>query len=299
MISISLVGLRNKAFLEEVATKYSDVFFELSSAMTQEDLSSLYPIIKGRIKSIHCLCPNRTFCPNLASSKKSVIKKSIEVIKQDAELAHKVGVNVLTLHPGYMVDELVPSNAKDRIELMEKYIPASLISRKKGAICTQEYINSKVYYSFFSNMIENVSYLSDELLKEDINLAIENLNPRAGYLMIHPEEMLTFAKLTSTHFTLDIGHLWISSCFFGFNFLDAIIKICNTKRVSNTHLHSNKSIWGDITSLEDDHNDIDNSLYMPWKDAVRIINSSGSLLTLETLHNPFHNINVLKEFLGG
>lgn len=279
---ISLVGIRDRKELEEIAGRYPALLFELSYAMTDEMLFDFLPIISGRIASIHSLCPRRDYFPNFASEDEDVLRWSASEIWKDAELAHSVGASTLVLHPGYLSPKLIPSRTAERAAFLQREIPEHLIQRKRGSIASISYTDSPEYRKAFLLMRDNIVRLSSKLEKDGITLAIENLNPRAGYLLVRPEEMVELAKLEGIHFTLDIGHMWVSSCLFGFDYLSAIKKVMDTGRVVNIHIHSNPSKPGDIESLEDSHDNLSSGA-LPFEDVVKIISSYSANMMLETL----------------
>ena len=279
---ISLVGIRDRIRLEEIAARYPDLLFELSYAMTDEKLKEYLPLISGRIASMHSLCPRRDFFPNFASRDEEVLSWSEAEIMKDAELAHSVGASILVLHPGYLTPKLIPSRTAERAAFLEKEIQERFILRRRGSIAAEAYTSSPEYKNAFSLMMENIVRLSENLKRENIVLAIENLNPRAGYLLIRPEEMTELARLDVIHFTLDIGHMWVSSCLFGFDYLDAIRSVMETGKVVNIHIHSNPSRRGDVDYLEDSHDSLSSGV-LPMKEVLGLVSSYSANMMLETL----------------
>lgn len=290
--ALSLVGIKSVGELEEIASSFPTLFFELSYAMTKEELDSVIPVIKNRISSLHALCPKREFFPNFGSIKKDVIEYSFSSILKDAILAKKFGANIIVLHPGYASENLIPTDNKKRLSYFETNIYERYISYNKGSICNKEYFKSNLYRLAFEEMKKNTLKLSNKLKDEGITLALENLNPRAGYLLIMPEEMIDLAS-SGLNLTLDIGHLWVTSELFNLSFLDEIKRIMDTKKVVNVHLHSNPS--SKIKEIFSDTHESLDKFELPSKDALKILSRYEVNLTLETLEECKRNTLLLFE----
>lgn len=171
-------------------------------------------------------------------------------------------------------ETLVRNDEKAAADLEERFV-----SVPKGSICTLSYIREDEYRTSFSSMVENLCALSRELGSRGIVLAVENLNPRAGYLLIHPDEMLGLANSTDLRFCLDVGHMLVSSALYGFDFLDAVSKVLSTGRVVTVHMHSNPSCSG---RYEDSHQSIRANGF-PYREIIEMVDLSGANLMLETL----------------
>lgn len=290
---ISLVGLDSKDKIENLIETYPDVLFELSYAMTNKFLQELKHLLKGRVLSVHSLCPRRKYFPNFAALDPKVIKWSENEIFQDIDRAHQFGANIIVLHPGYISNSLIPFNTKIRIKAMGKEFKQYVL---KGSlsICKRDYPEIKEYKEAFKIMNENIIKLSQSLKKEGITLAIENLNPRAGYLFVHPKEMLDLAQYEDIHFTLDIGHLWISTELFGINYLDCLKSILATGKVVTTHLHSNPSLARN-SRFEDTHSSLD-KYFLPYRETLSLISRTKANMILETTEEPLKNFFLLKSF---
>lgn len=288
---ISLVGFRKAEEVSRIAGLFPQAFFELSYAMSDDFLRSVAPAIGGRIASLHSLCPRRSCFPNFASADESVFRWSYDEMLRDAGTARSLGADIQVLHPGYLIPSLIPTDTKERLALMESGVLSPYTAIKAGSICTDDYPEREEYRRAFELMIPALENLSAALNAEGITLAVENLNPRAGYMLVKPEEMLELARRTELSFTLDIGHLWVSAERFGFDFLTALEKVLTTGRVVTTHLHSNPSDR-DSNLYADTHSSLD-AYRLPWQDALKMIAQSGANMMLETTEDPEHNLDLL------
>ena len=288
---ISLVGFDDVENVKRIQKLFPEARFELSYAMNDEFLEAVKPVLKGKVASVHSLCPRREFFPNFASSDEYVATWSTEEMLKDASTAADFGASILVLHPGYLVPSLVPTDTRKRLALMGCGILNDYIGVKEGSICRPDYIVSKAYRDAFELMIPQLESLSQNLKRKGVTLAVENLNPRAGYMLIHPDEILELAERTSLHFTLDIGHLWITTELYELDFLDSVERILSTGRVVTTHLHANPSDRKK-QNFQDSHQSLD-GFNMPYKEALKMIEESGANMMLETKELPEHNLSIL------
>jgi sugar phosphate isomerase/epimerase len=139
--------------------------------------------------------------------------------------------------------------------------------------------------------LTNLGQFNVRCAERGIGLAIENLNPRAGYLIQTPRDMIeTVRVLPSAGLCLDIGHLWISNTVHRFNFLEGIKRTLATGRVLTTHLHSNHSANSGTNQARytDDHE----SLYagnVPVRETLRLLSGSGANLVIEVKKEELKN----------
>lgn len=283
---ISLVGIPEIKTVEEIRTKYPDCWFELSYMSTEESLKEVLPVIKGRVSSIHLLAPRREFFPNLASEQ-SYAWSEREILL-DAEEAVRLGAENLILHPGYLVDGLVYSDYGRRLpQIKELHIDEYLINREES-VCSSEYINAPFYKKRYDVMKENALILSEKVSSMGVNLCLENLNPRGGYMILHPDECIDLAS-SGLSLCLDIGHLQVNSAVFGFDLLSETKRILDTHSVRSMHLHSNESRPG---IYKDSHRSLDR--YLPdWREIISYAEEKGSNLVLEVLEKPVENVGLL------
>ena len=288
---ISLVGLESAAEAEALALRFPDISFELSYAMDSRFLDDALSACRGRIASIHSLCPRRDFFPNFASDDEDAVSWSFSEVLADAVTAGRAGASIIVLHPGYMIPDLVPSDKDKRLAVMEGDALRPFIAIGNGSICREDYPSNPVYREAFERLIPRLEKLSGELRSRGITLAVENLNPRAGYMLVHPDEIAELAERTSLSFTLDIGHLLVSAERFSLDFLSSLDRILSTGRVVTTHLHSNPSDRH-RGIFSDSHQSLDR-FGMPWKEAIWMIEESGANMILETVEDPVHNLELL------
>lgn len=275
----SMVGIGSVEELSHIARMFPQASFELSYNRRRDELEEWLTSAKSRIASIHALSPMRSFFPNFASPDKDVVCWSHEQVLEDAWLAKRIGAGIVVLHPGYLVLGLVPTSVSERSDMLSKSGLEKFISVKKGSICNLSYTKEPEYRLAFSSMVENLSALSGELNAMGVKLAVENLNPRAGYLLVHPDELLELARTTSLSFCLDVGHLLVSSALFGFDFISSVEAVLETGRVVTVHMHSNPSGFG---VYEDSHQSIRANGF-PYKVVLDLVEKSGANLMLETL----------------
>ena len=288
---ISLVGIKKREEAESLLSLFPGISFELSYAMNESFLEEVKDVCRGRTASVHSLCPRRAFFPNFASSDESVLSWSLSEVLEDADTAAAFGASILVLHPGYIIPFLVPSDKEERMKMMGGDALKDYIAIDRGSICTASYIHEARYREAFERMIPRLEELSSHLRERGMTLAVENLNPRAGYMLVHPDEMVELSAKTSLSFTLDIGHLYVSAERFSLDFLSSLERILSTGRVVTTHLHSNPSDRR-TGVYSDSHQSLDR-FSMPWKDALRMIEDSGANMILETVEDPVHNLELL------
>ncbi len=292
---ISIVGLKNIEEVRKIAEGFPSFYFELSYAMNKAFLDEVYPYIKGRTSSLHALSPRREYFPNFGSSKKEDIKWSEQMLLEDSKTAIKFGADVIVLHPGYMADDIIPSDNEKRMRYFSSSSYNDYIAYSKGSICNSYYLESSQYKSSFNRMLEETERLSSKMIEEGLHLALENLNPRAGYLLIHPDEMIRVSKIDNLFLTLDIGHLWVTSQLFNLDFLGEIRRIMDTNKVVNVHLHSNPSDKKKQI-FQDSHESLD-KYALPYKAALDILKDYDANLILEVLEEPERNAFLLSDYL--
>ncbi len=283
---ISLVGIHDVQEVARIREQYPDCYFELSYLSTEQSLSEVLPLIEGRVASLHLLAPKREFFPNLASQK--AYAWSEKEILLDAELALKLGAQNLVLHPGYLVDGLVYSNYAQRLPQIKELKLDEYLIYPQESVCAPSYIHSARYLESYKLMKENALILSEKVHSMGLNLCLENLNPRGGYMILHPDECLDLAN-AGLKLCLDVGHLQVNSFVFDFDTLTQIKRILDTGAVKTMHLHSNESGVG---LYKDSHKSFDK--YMPyWKEIVSYGEAKGANLILETLEECQRNVGLL------
>jgi len=292
--AISLVGFKTYSEIEKYIKAFPQAKFELSYCMSSAFLKEVTPLIKDRVVSLHALCPSEEYFPNLASHDNQVVKNSIELLKRSCVTAKKYGATLIVLHPGYLTDKAMPSDGVLRVALLNSKELLPFIGFEKGSICKKDYTSRELYINYFETMVNNLLIINKIVSSYGLKLAIENLNPRAGYLFIEPDEMIKLANTTPLTFCLDVGHLWISSKVFGFDFLSSIEKLLNTGRIISMHLHSNPSTENYFI---DSHSNLCESNF-PYKEVIALAKRYKDInLVLETVQDFLKNSKNLENLL--
>lgn len=166
---------------------------------------------------------------------------------------------------------------------MEEYM-----LQKEESVAAPSYIKSEKYKKAFKIMVENALKLNKKINNLGLNLTLENLNPRVGYMNLLPEESIYLASL-GLDLCIDVGHLFINSIIFGFDCLSQTKLLLDTGRVKTMHLHSNPSHVG---YYKDSHLSFDK--YMPYyKEIISYASSKGANLILESIEEPERNVGLL------
>lgn len=283
---ISLVGIKDIDTIKRIRESYHDCYFELSYLSTPSELKEILPIVKDRVASIHLLAPVKDYFPNLASF--SSYEWSEKAILENAELAIEIGAENLVLHPGYLVDGLVSRDYQTRLTQLKNLNMEEYMLQKEESVAAPSYIKSEKYKKAFKIMVENALKLNKKINNLGLNLTLENLNPRVGYMNLLPEESIYLASL-GLDLCIDVGHLFINSIIFGFDCLSQTKLLLDTGRVKTMHLHSNPSHVG---YYKDSHLSFDK--YMPYyKEIISYASSKGANLILESIEEPERNVGLL------
>ena len=110
-------------------------------------------------------------------------------------------------------------------------------------------------------------------------------------MLIHPDEIIELSNIDSMHFTIDIGHLWVTTELYGIDFLSSLERILATGKVVTTHLHSNITD-GSRLIFEDSHQSLDGNR-LPWKEALHMIGETDANMIIESKDDPLHNLELL------
>ena len=223
MIFVSSSSI-NKYSIEDAIRELSDLGIrkiELSGGTTfSED-------ILGRLKSLkkelsldflihnYFPPPEKNFVLNIASPHEPTKSKSLEFIRKSIEWANSLGIDRYSFHAGYAKELNPPDPGKQCF----KAVAMAGISPDKAAI--------RMYES-----IEKIQKYAEE---KKIKVAAENLFPFGEEpdisLLSKPPEILKFLEYFSEKnhvgLLLDLGHIVISSNFYGFDkdeLVDGLIK---------------------------------------------------------------------------
>lgn len=304
--AISLVGFKKAEEVLALIMEYDDpavqkhAHFELSYQLEPRMLRDLKPIVTGRVISVHAGCPSSSVFPNLASSDPAVLTESNEILEDSMATARSFGASILVMYPGYVMDRAMPVGNLERQSLLNSEEFAPFIWRKEGAICNREYIDTPEYWEYFDRAAFQLGKFAKKCKENGLKLAIENQNLRVGYLCHTAVGMERLVEASpDIYLCLDVGHLWISSCLYGFDFINTLQRIVDTGRVAISHLHSNRScpdknVDGKFVKgvFKDDHATFDRYGF-PCESVVRILMNAGVDLVLETMDDPLYNMNLL------
>lgn len=293
---VSLVGFGSVEEIARHAKKYPSVFYELSYKMSVAFLDAVTPFLEGRVASVHACCPSLPIFPNFGSHDQQVLQESYAAVEDSLKTAHRFGADILVLHPGYACDQAIPAENQERTRLLDGPLFEPYIGVKQGSICKPDYCSQPIYQHHATQAIKQLVDVGKLATSYGVKLAVENLNPRVGYLFQTPQEMLALAqKSPDLHLCLDIGHLWISSAVYGFSYLSSLEQIVATKKVVNCHLHSN-STKKDMHIFSDDHHSVDRHGF-PIHAVLDILAMSEANLVLETVEALDHNTDILLQEL--
>jgi sugar phosphate isomerase/epimerase len=288
MIALSLAGLKSKAEIAATIAGFEaatgrKALFELSFTMERDSLDDLKPVLRGRTLSVHANCPATEYFPNLASNDAGVIEQSNRDLDATLETAAEFGASVIVVHPGYATNREIPADEALRMRLLKSAEFAPYIRVQEGSICGPDYVDTTLNHFFLERTLTNLAAFSIRCAERGISLAVENLNPRVGYLIQTPSDVIqTVRALPAAGICLDIGHLWIADQVYGFGFLEGIRRILATGRVVTAHLHSNHAAnpGAGPARYTDDHESLDAGR-VPVREALRLLSRASANLVIE------------------
>jgi len=295
-IVLSLAGLNTKEEILEYIAGFEagtgrKALFELSYTMGRDALDSVKPELRGRTVSVHAACPSTEFFPNLASDDDGVIEQSNNDLDTTLETAVEFDASFIVVHPGYATNRAIPADEAQRQSLLTSAEFEPYIRVQEGSICGADYVDTPRYRIFMERTLANLTRFGGRCAERGIGLAVENLNPRTGYLIQTPRDMVeTVRAVPSAGLCLDIGHLWIADTVYGFGFLEGIKLVMATGRVFTTHLHSNRSAnpGSGRERYTDDHESLDAG-NVPVREALLLLSGSGTNLVIEAKREALQN----------
>ena len=285
-IGLSLVGVKTIEELKIIATDFPECVFELSYYSTPEYIGRALPLIAGRIASVHSLTPRREYFPNLGCA--NAWEWSKREILTDGRYAASLGAKNIVLHPGYAIEGLVWTDGEKRMEQVQHCGLEQYALPGFPKFCTKEYLSSPRYVKCFETMVENALVLTKALSEMGVNLCLENLPPRPGYLLFMPEEMEKLAQ-KGLKMCLDIGHMQVCAAVFDFDLTKAICSVIESGGVETMHMHSNPSRKGLYTDSHEGP-----ALYN--KDLGIIVDCAKKHnvnMISEVVDNPYDSVEVL------
>tara|TARA_Y100000590_G_scaffold414035_1_gene510500 strand:- start:1369 stop:2244 length:876 start_codon:yes stop_codon:yes gene_type:complete len=170
--------------------------------------------------------PREDFVLNISTSNKNILKKVNEHIKNAIDLSHFVGSNIYGIHAGYLAD----SEANNEGTFVFKN-------------------NKNSYNVAIQNSISLLNKVSEYGNKKNVKILVENLFP---FNNINNSLFSTFSQIKDfmkeapkeIGILIDLGHLQISSKFYGFSVEKELDNILNlySERIYEVHLSENDCI---------------------------------------------------------
>jgi sugar phosphate isomerase/epimerase len=293
---LSLVGFTSVEEIGQYLDEFSDMQVELSYKMDRPFLERVAPMLSGRVASVHACCPEEPIFPNFGSHNQEVLKESYLAVEESFRTASRFQADILVLHPGYVTDFAIPSDNQKRKQLLSDPSFLPYVFKEEGSICYPSYPQTDVYRSHAEQARRELKKVALLGKSYGVRLAVENLNPRVGYLFQTPSEMVSLTMDNpDLYLCLDVGHLWIASCLYGFDYYAGLRTILDTNRVINCHLHANGSNSSG-QKYSDDHHSLDKYGF-PYESVVAILQGTGANLVLETVEDPRKNTLLLKNLM--
>lgn len=294
-IALSLVAFKSPAAAAAyLSSAEARERYELAYTMSGDALRTLEPLLRWKVASVHACCPETRNFPNFASADTRVVAESFRDMDQTVETAVRFGAPIVVLHPGYATDSAMPSSYGARKALLGRPEFLAEIRYEEGAICGPGYNRTERYRSYALRTMERLGDLAERCRERGVRLAAENLNPRVGYLFHTPDEMAELAAIhPNLEICLDIGHLYMSSFAYGFDFIDGLNRIVATGKVATCHLHANSSGPG---RFRDDHASVDRFGF-PIGAALDALLKSGANLVLEVAEEPARNMRLVERLV--
>lgn len=154
--------------------------------------------------------PPRHFILNIAAEDPALRARSVEFAKQSMSLASELGIDLYTVHAGYLTP-LNPGKDSDFFEVVNERI---LASRRES----------------LARMMESLETLERHAARLGMRLALENLfpaNKRLNFsLLCDPEEVEWFlrqvAGLEQIGFLVDFGHANVSAYYMKFSLVELL-----------------------------------------------------------------------------
>jgi len=206
--------------------------------------------------------PEKDFVLNIASQNNSERLKSIDFAKGSIDTATQLDITFYAMHAGYLMD-MQPPKAKDDHFVL---VSSEMMYREDGE----------------NRMFDSIAQINDYAQKKNVRIALENLFPIESLpecsLLTKPHDIFNFLERfvqnKNIGLLLDLGHLVISSNYFGFDkerFLEKIYQSYSNK-VFAIHLSGNDGKIDSHCQLNKDS----------WQlKALKNINLDGVPITLE------------------
>lgn len=172
--------------------------------------------------------PKKDFVLNIASNNRVTRLKSVDFVKRSINLAHNLGIDFYTFHPGY-------TRELHAVQNNDYFLAYSSPGKNPGLAST--------------NMFKSLSEIREYAFKQGVRIGLENLFPiddaPDSSLLCTPVDIIQFLDYfgqdDNIGFLLDLGHLVISANYFGFDkdeFIETLSKGFQHK-IFEIHLSGN------------------------------------------------------------
>jgi sugar phosphate isomerase/epimerase len=285
-LAVSSVGFKN---VEDMVSFHTEtrVALELGVNLCEEDLEVLHQ--SGvQVLSVHVPCPKRTSLPNFASRDDSIVAASRDIFLESCQTALKFGCEIVVLHPGYCMDDLMPTESGERERSLQRVVGSA------NVVVDRAYVLNKEYKLRFATMLGNIRGLVEDIRTVDVKLACENLNPKHFYMVQTSEEIRALASMDGVNLCLDLGHLWISSLVHGFDYCKAVEEVLMTGKVVEIHASNNNSAIG---RYQDSHDHLYNGAidYQEVVEILRRFDHENFVFTVEVKDDPRSDLTFLEK----
>jgi len=285
-LAVSSVGFKN---IEDIVSFHIEtrVALELGVNLCEKDLEILHRA-GVQVLSVHVPCPKRTLLPNFASRDDSIVAASRDIFLESCQTALKFGCEIVVLHPGYCMDDLMPTESGERERSLQRVVGSA------NVVVDRTYVLNEEYKLHFAALLKNIRNLLKDTRRLGIELACENLNPKYFYMVQTVEEITALAEIDGVNLCLDLGHLWISSLVHGFDYYGAIEEILMTGKVIEIHASNNDSTIG---RYQDSHDHLYNGTidYRRVVEILRTFDHKNLVFTVEVKHDPRSDLIFLEK----
>lgn len=287
MIFISTSCLKGKRPLKEILKEYVEngiTNIELGASHSYEegivDFIKKIKLDYSCIFTIHAYFPPEKdqFFVNLASQDKTILKRSIDHIKNMITAGKEIGAVVCSFHSGFRFD------SKEIKDLSDVKI----------------HPYKEAYETLLSSVIEIALFAKEVGMKiaiEPNELSRKHLRNGKNecLLMVEPKELETFfydlekSKINNVFILLDLGHLRLSSNSLSYNAEYFIEKIID--KTVEIHLHDNDGV-------EDKHNILKKGSWV-FENFKKHAWKKGCIITLESNGLEINDIKDQVELISG
>jgi len=275
-VYISTGGFKNLNGIQ-VIKKFNNnnlSFLELSGGKYLKNISKKLIKLKGKEKlRIHNYFPppKKSFVINLASSNKTIAKKSFNYIKKAINLAAKLNSNFYSFHAGFRIDPNPKLLGKEFVKTIMIKKSIALSKFRKNLLSLNKIAERKKVFLFVENNV---------ITKKNIKKFGSN-----PLLLTNPNEIKNFFKNTPKNIglLLDVAHFKVSAKTENFS-LDKGIKKVN-KYIKGYHLSDNNGFVDSNKGIKKDS----------W--FFKYLKKNLNYYTIEVYDKSFENIKKQKKIL--